>query len=324
MTNMFIWYCPRCHVNLGAKDLELQKRSNETWKELPGDSKLNHIRLHSSGGVRDELSHCWNCNLGYLATSNSFSFKFENLLSGISWRKFIKWSLAQNAGLVSYELLSEASLSDENNPGSRLFSHYVLAHRASGKVVLDIGCGPLTWPSYFPPDWRNSSSIGADPFPTSFGGSVVKGTGEFLPIGEGVIDNVLAATSLDHTMDLMRTLQETFRVLRVGGRLIIWDHAGSTRLRDRKSLKEIATKIIETIRDGRKTMCEFIFNDFRRVRVYENLVVVPIHRGFADPFHLRESQRHSWGRLLNRSLNNAGFRKIDEDISLGFSCWEKT
>lgn len=316
------WYCPRCQKVLG-NDPSLDSLSTVSQFAQPVRVGLLHgVRLHNSGGIGPWVSSCMYCGLRYLASESSFSFDYKGLLAELGWREFIKWSLAQNSGLVSYTLLPQASLSDEDNPGGVAFSRYILAQRTTGEVVVDVGCGPLTWPSYFPKDWRNKTAVGIDPFESRFAGRFVNGTGEFIPLKNASVDNVLAATSLDHTLDIRKTLKEAARILRLGGRLIIWDHARPPRL-NWFSLKSLWDELYLRAHDLKHNISEWGTNGYRKVRVYDNLVVVPIPFGFSDPFHQKASQKNSWSKKLSRILTKTGFQNVDEDSNFGFSCWEK-
>lgn len=104
---------------------------------------------------------------------------------------------------------------------SRLFKLFVERH-ADG-AILDVGCGPYGKPFYlgaFP----DSSIAGVEPL--LFGEprdiQVVRGISEFLPWPNSSFDTVISATALDHCLSLERSLDEMTRVLRPGGKILLW------------------------------------------------------------------------------------------------------
>ena len=97
----------------------------------------------------------------------------------------------------------------------------------TGKVVLDIGPGPLGFPDACPA----RVSIGIDPLAERFraAGLLIEGSGaiyltggaERIPLVSGTVDVVVARNSLDHVDDPPAVLREIERVLRPGGTLIL-------------------------------------------------------------------------------------------------------
>lgn len=103
-----------------------------------------------------------------------------------------------------------------------------------GKVVVDIGSGPLGFPDACPA----RISIGLDPLAEDYARhglllpdspALYLSTGaENIPLLSGTVDVVLARNSLDHVDDPDQVLRELQRVLRPGGTLILYfdvDHA---------------------------------------------------------------------------------------------------
>jgi SAM-dependent methyltransferase len=107
------------------------------------------------------------------------------------------------------------------DPRSRLFRSLVEMH-ATGRV-LDVGCGVFGRPYYlmsYPPELISGLDPLA-PFQTpDF--EFVRGISEYLPWRDESFSTVISATSLDHCMSLDRSLAEMRRVLRPGGRLLLW------------------------------------------------------------------------------------------------------
>jgi SAM-dependent methyltransferase len=97
----------------------------------------------------------------------------------------------------------------------------------AGKVVLDIGPGPLGFPDACPA----RVSIGLDPLAERFraAGLLIEGSdaiyltggAERIPLVSGSVDVVVARNSLDHVDDPPAVLREIERVLRPGGTLIL-------------------------------------------------------------------------------------------------------
>ena len=92
-----------------------------------------------------------------------------------------------------------------------------------GGVCLDIGCGIMPKPFYM----KVASSvkfIGIDPFEgdkqREF--EFVNAKSENLPFRDSVFDGVLFGTSLDHVIDVKKSISEAYRVLKVGGHLFVW------------------------------------------------------------------------------------------------------
>ncbi len=107
------------------------------------------------------------------------------------------------------------------DPRSRLFRSLVEMY-AAGRV-LDVGCGVFGRPYYLTsyPAELISGVEPLAPFETpDF--ELVQGISEYLPWGDGSFSTVISASSLDHCMSLDRSLAEMRRVLRPGGRLLLW------------------------------------------------------------------------------------------------------
>lgn len=119
----------------------------------------------------------------------------------------------QQARAEVRRVLREAAITDE-----RFFS---------GKVVLDIGPGPLGFPDACPA----RVSIGVEPLAERYAqhGLLLPNSAalymsigaERIPLVSGSIDVVLARNSLDHVDEPERVLHEAQRLLRLGGTLIL-------------------------------------------------------------------------------------------------------
>ncbi|MDB4959138.1 MAG: type 11 methyltransferase [Myxococcales bacterium] len=95
--------------------------------------------------------------------------------------------------------------------------------------LLDVGCGPATFASLVAARYPALSIIALDPsrdFARQGGTaradySLVRASGEALPIRDGVIDLAICLSSLRHVRDRAATLRELRRVVRPQGSLVI-------------------------------------------------------------------------------------------------------
>ena len=136
------------------------------------------------------------------------------------------WANANfGANVEEYKNRPQFSCANHSRPDARTFSGFIAPY-LSGRV-LDVGCGPYATPNYlenYPVDLIS----GLDPLepfethPFEF----VRGFAEFLPWEDNTFDVVIAATSLDHTLDLKLALSEIRRILKPGGYLLVWDWFG--------------------------------------------------------------------------------------------------
>jgi len=308
-TTTFSWACPRCHVDLpteqvapGSYSLPLEVRSRV---------------VHSSASLEKYAQSCPNCGLQYTATGvKSFEYPYRQLLAGLSPKRFLRWSAAQNNGYISYAMMRDASCSVDGRPDVAAFSAFIARSLTTKPhVIVDLGCGPQSQPAYLP-SLPGATLVGVDPFESQWSGPFVHGAGEFLPLQSGSVDLVIAATALDHTLDLRRALQEIARVTKAGGGLVVWDHT-FPRKRDR-IVALFGTLLLprfsweQKMRQVRSALPE-------RVRIYDNGIVLWTPEKYADPFHEPRSRRPSWTRLLQKQITKAGYTMISEDRSWGFS-----
>jgi SAM-dependent methyltransferase len=91
--------------------------------------------------------------------------------------------------------------------------------------VLDIGSDRPSHSAKLLPE--ACDYVGLDPYLGS-GEFRLLGLGEILPIRSNSIDNILFNTSLDHILDYMTALDEAWRVLKPGGKLVINTYAWLT------------------------------------------------------------------------------------------------
>lgn len=86
-------------------------------------------------------------------------------------------------------------------------------------TVLDVGCDNVDISASLLNE--ECQYIGLDPFSTSKSNSRLIGVGEFLPVRDESVDCVVFNTSLDHMLDYHTAIDEAFRVLKPGGKVLI-------------------------------------------------------------------------------------------------------
>ena len=107
------------------------------------------------------------------------------------------------------------------DPRSRLFRSLVEMY-AAGRV-LDVGCGVFGRP-YYLTSYPAELISGLEPLAPFEAPDfeLVQGISEYVPWRDESFSTVISASSLDHCMSLERSLAEMRRVLRPGGRLLLW------------------------------------------------------------------------------------------------------
>ena len=175
-------------------------------------NELSWISVETEGRIA-----CSRCDISYPFSAGVYNMTplplpDENLRS-----KWDTWEKLQANGLRSYTAAPEFNLSIGNREDAQAFKEFA---QASG-LVLDIGCGPQTRPSYLP---ESGQCVGMDPLlgqqPRGF--SFVQGIGEYLPFRDGTFDHILYASSLDHIMNPRNSLAEASRCLKPAGQISLW------------------------------------------------------------------------------------------------------
>jgi SAM-dependent methyltransferase len=200
------------------------------------DLPLNELR-------QDGSAQCQSCHYVY-----SFQEAFDltpipppdDMVRG-RWRL---WEDLQSNFEKSYAIEPSASLSVGERADARLFAEF---GEWTG-TVLDIGCGPQSLPSYA--TGYTGRFVGIDPlmgFPVrQF--DFVKGLAEFLPFRDATFDRILFATSLDHLLNPLKSIQEARRVVKPDGQVLIW--YGLVQEPDRKPRRNLIRKGFNLIRQG--------------------------------------------------------------------------
>jgi SAM-dependent methyltransferase len=142
----------------------------------------------------------------------------DKSVSGPAWAA---WEKLQENGMVSYEADPIANIAVGKIPEYVAFGQFCDFH---GKV-LDIGVGPQRSPTHFDECTKDDVFfVGVDPLigqqPRDF--AFIQALGEFLPFRDGLFDQVLFVTSLDHFIDPTLALKEAVRVMADDGVLCIF------------------------------------------------------------------------------------------------------
>jgi SAM-dependent methyltransferase len=172
-----------------------------------------HGELHAAGG----RAQCEGCGRSYSTDPHLDLTPVpppdERVLA-----KWPLWEHLQRNFVAAVSSAPDASLSLTARPDVEAFAAFC---DFSG-VVLDVGCGTQRLPSYA--DTSRCRFVGIDPLPgepeRDF--EFVQGIGEFLPFRSDSLDQVLLATSLDHTLVPELALAEARRVIRPGGAVNVW------------------------------------------------------------------------------------------------------
>jgi len=132
-----------------------------------------------------------------------------------------KWKELFDRGASEYEASPDDNLSVGEHKVALRFASFVAGHCEG--VVLDIGCGPQPIANYLQ-GYPCRLMAGMDPLisPTGHPFVFAEGVAEQIPWADNSFDTAIVATSLDHVIDLRKSLSEIARVLRPGGQLLLW------------------------------------------------------------------------------------------------------
>jgi len=130
------------------------------------------------------------------------------------------WEQLQRNGAVSYEADPEHNLGVGDREDVARFSRFAGLHGD----VLDVGCGPQPWPSYFDAHAPGTRFVGVDPLVGEREARYERhrALAEHLPFADDGFDVVLFAGTLDHFVDPALALAEAVRVLRPGGTIAVY------------------------------------------------------------------------------------------------------
>lgn len=154
------------------------------------------------------------------ATPKSFG-EYEGDLEGLYPKIYPIYKVLFENGKRAYESTVEGNFSNWNSIYSNLFTKFVFRY-IHGRV-LDIGCGTDFKPTYLS-GYPDSQISAIEPLELNYQPEfeVVRGFSEFLPWPDSSFGTVIAATSLDHVLNLEVSLNQIKRVLLPNGLFILW------------------------------------------------------------------------------------------------------
>ncbi|MGI9648854.1 MAG: methyltransferase domain-containing protein [Acidimicrobiia bacterium] len=111
---------------------------------------------------------------------------------------------------------------------------------APGESILDVGCGPGFYVADLAGAVGDGGRVtGVDSSPAMLAGAagrttaqtnvtLLEGSATDLPLDDGAVDAVISVQVFEYVEDVDRALDEVHRVLRPGGRMVLWDIDWST------------------------------------------------------------------------------------------------
>lgn len=166
---------------------------------------------------KSQDSQCYSCGECY----RKLPFSWELIPSSFqSLDLHDTWNRLQENGLITYIEDPINNLSVGNRSDCLEFALFC----GFDGLVLDVGCGPQRWPSYFSYYTERTRFIGVDPLVGESPGDYfqIRSVGEFLPFSDETFDHVVFATSLDHVIDPIKSLSEARRIAKQTGHIDIW------------------------------------------------------------------------------------------------------
>lgn len=139
-----------------------------------------------------------------------------------------RWRRAQAYELDFWQRNASA-LPDKGGQLPKHLDFVAAGGELEGKRVLEVGCGPMGV-IYFSP---GATRVGIDPLAREYmqsfnfstrGVHLMASMGEHLPLASNSFDVVVIGNVLDHVNEPSLTLDEIHRVLKPGGRIILWMH----------------------------------------------------------------------------------------------------
>lgn len=247
---------------------------------------------------------CSTCGEHYEAGPMHLRTEPDKHLFRMYRRKYLLNKALNNNGLVSYSLLPDSSVSLPDRPDVIRFREFIEAELGEG-TVLDVGCGSMPLAGYLQfADRSRYHFVGIDPLDGDrYEGYRIVGVSELIPIQGNAVDAVVFGTSLDHVCDITDSIRESRRVVKSGGRILVW-------------MSDTTRPVKERLRNWLKDARESLRLGYwvRRYRVYPNYTVFEIPRGAVDPFHsyfespdrvIREFERADC-RLVRRVVHSEG------------------
>jgi SAM-dependent methyltransferase len=224
--------------------------------------------------------------LNYTLKDRGVQYDFDELLFQNFRSDYLLNKVLNNNGYISYQLLAAGSCSLPERPDVKNFQSFIQKHFRRGQL-LDIGCGPMSLPGYleFTRD-KDIEVFGLDPIASeTFEGFRVTGCSEYTPFKDNYFDVLTFVTSLDHVCSLEQTIRESHRILKPGGRVLIFmgDRTRKLLPRIRRWILAPAVAVYHTIRSVHDVPA--VQKIGRYVRYRKEGVVLLIPPGAIDPFH---------------------------------------
>ena len=242
------------------------------------DTKLELIESNEGASLTDGVNH-YNINYG---CPELYPREVVD-----AWQDGMLPMGYPDSALKQYVLLSQIKQSGEINAPldsvpARKHQHRFkeLCKGLSPGLILDVGSDrPSCSMQILPSDCEY---LGLDPY-SGHGEFRLIGLGEILPIRSSSVDSVLFNTSLDHILDYHTALEESHRILKKGGRVVISTYAWLER----------ATLLTDSVH----------FHHFREYEIMgalEGLFEIEEVRRYEDPKH----DNHRYGLYIMAQRNS--------------------
>lgn len=218
---------------------------------------------------------CRGCGEKYYFSEGYVKTYFDKKLFDGYKKDYLLNKVLNNNGYISYQFLQDGSISLPDRVDVANFREFLNSNSVGG-VILDVGCGVMARPGYLDFDnFKYEKFIGLDPIDdNSFFGLRLVACSEFIPLASAAVDTVVFATSLDHVCNLKKTVEESNRVLKDGGRVVVWMSDRSMTLFDR---------CVDWLRRRGSSWKKGYSID--KYYVYPNWTVLGVPPGGVDPFH---------------------------------------
>lgn len=138
------------------------------------------------------------------------------------------WKELFENGTRSYASDPQNNLVVDESIHAHEFDDFLKLYVDADDYIWDIGCGPERMATYLK-NFNEDHIFGIDPLPPveQHPFEFTQAIAEFIPYEDEQFDTVIYATSLNHVLLLDKALEETKRVLKSNGCLLIW--AGMTK-----------------------------------------------------------------------------------------------
>ncbi len=133
------------------------------------------------------------------------------------------WRQLFENGRNAYLAEAAGNLSVEEDKWGKAFAAFMSLYCEEKGWLLDIGCGPQQVPSYLM-HYPSGFIVGMDPLISQTGHpfQFIQGIAEWIPFENDTFDYITSAASLDHVLLLDQAVEEIYRVLKPGGKFLLW------------------------------------------------------------------------------------------------------